>query len=101
MSANVAVNILDNAGTNLTGVTIPGSNPPVTYPGQSGNTTVPLAAGATVNYNWVMAQTGPPQQGFDGVTNVAFTVRVTSDQPIVVGSNLPFGDWHPCSLVPK
>jgi hypothetical protein len=103
VTANVAVNILDNAGNNLTGVTVPGSNPPSIYPGQSGNSTVPLSAGATLNDNWVTPQTGPPQQGFDGVTNVSITVRVTSDQPIAVGTDFSFGGFHPlpCSLLPK
>jgi hypothetical protein len=48
-----------------------------------------------------MATTSGP--GFDGVTNVAFTVRVTSDQPIVVGANFEFAGDIPsqCSLLPK
>jgi hypothetical protein len=34
---------------------------------------------------------------------VAFSVRVTSDQPVVVGSNFQFGGFMPnqCSLLPK
>lgn len=101
-TANVAVNILDSTGNNLAGVTIPGSSPPSTYPGQSGSTTVPLAPANTLNLNWVSPQTsGGP--GFDGVTNVSFSVRVTSDQPIVVGSDFQFSGFHglPCSLLPK
>jgi hypothetical protein len=41
--------------------------------------------------------------GFDGITNVAFSVRVTSDQPIVVGANFQFSGNLPsqCSLLPK
>src|SRR5215470_7731967 len=95
-TANVAVNILDKSGTNLTGVTIPGSAPPVTYPGDAGISTTPLAAAATRNENWVSPQTGGP--GFDGITNVAFSIRVTSDQPIVVGSDMSFGGFQvgPC-----
>jgi hypothetical protein len=102
-TANVAVNLLDNSGNNLTGITIPGTNPPSAYPGQSGNSTVPLAAAATSNTNWFTPATGPPQQGFDGVTNVVITVRVTSDQPIAVGSDFGFSGFHalPCSLLPK
>ncbi len=102
-TANVSVNLLDNSGNNLTGITIPGTNPPSTYPGQSGNSTVTLAAGATSNTNWFTPATGPPQQGFDGVTNVVITVRVTSDQPIAVGSDFGFSGFHalPCSLLPK
>jgi hypothetical protein len=101
-TANVAVNILDKNGNNLAGVTIPGSSPPVTYPGQTGTNTVPLAAGATLNDSWVSPQTGGGA-GFDGVTNVSFSVRVVSDQPIVVGGDMPFGGLAvtPCSLLPK
>jgi hypothetical protein len=101
-TANIAVNILDTDGNNLAGVTIPGSAPASTYPGQSGSSTVPLAAANTLNLNWVIPQTGGGP-GFDGVTNVAFTVRVTSDQPIVVGSDFEFSGFHavPCSLLPK
>src|SRR5215831_13035737 len=84
-TANIAVNILDSSGNNLTGVTIPGSSPASTYPGEAGASTVTLAPGHTRDLNWVMPTTGGP--GFDGVTNVAVTVRVTSDQPIVVGAN--------------
>jgi hypothetical protein len=99
--ANVAVNILDRSGTNLAGVTIPGSNPVRTYPGETGNNTVPLAAGHTRDVDWVMPTTSGP--GFDGITNVAFTVRVTSDKPIVVGANFQFNGDIPsqCSLLPK
>ncbi len=101
-TANVAVNLLDNSGNNLAGQTVPGTNPPTTYPGQSGNSTVTLAAGATSNTNWFTPATGPPPQ-FDGVTNVVITVRVTSDQPVAVGSDFGFGGFHalPCSLLPK
>jgi len=101
MTANIAVNILDRDGNNLTGVTIPGSAPPTTYPGEAGASTVTLAPAHTRDLNWVMPVTGGP--GFDGVTDVAFSVRVTSDQPVVVGSNFQFGGFMPnqCSLLPK
>lgn len=100
-TANIAVNILDRDGNNLTGVTIPGSVPSRTYPGEAGASTVILAAGHTRDLDWVMPTTGGP--GFDGVTDVAFSVRVTSDQPIVVGANFQFNGNLPsqCSLVPK
>jgi len=42
-TANVAAHFLSNDGTNLAGATVPGSSPPVTYPGQGGTTTVTLA----------------------------------------------------------
>jgi hypothetical protein len=100
-TANIAVNILDSSGNNLQGATIPDSNPPQTYPGEAGASTVTLAPGHTRDVHWVMATTSGP--GFDGVTNVAFTVRVTSDQPVVVGANFEFAGDIPgqCSLLPK
>lgn len=100
-TANIAVNILDKNGANLTGVTIPGSSPARTYPGEAGSTTVALAAGHTRDVDWVMPTTSGP--GFDGVTGVAITVRVTSDKPIVVGANFEFNGDIPsqCSLLPK
>lgn len=99
--ANVAVNILDSTGNNLAGLTIPGSSPAQNYPGEAGAATVSLAPGHTRDVKWVMPTTSGP--GFDGVTNVAFTVRVTSDQPIVVGANFEFNGDIPsqCSLLPK
>lgn len=101
VTANIAVNILDSTGANLAGVTIPDSNPSSTYPGESGANTVTLTSGHTRDLHWVMPTTSGP--GFDGVTNVAFTVRVTSDQPIVVGANFEFAGDIPsqCSLLPK
>jgi hypothetical protein len=100
-SANIAVNILDRDGNNLAGVTVPGTSPASTYPGQAGSATVPLASAHTLNVNWQMPQTGGP--GLDGITHVSFSVRVTSDQPIVVGSDFQWSGFHPlpCSLLPK
>lgn len=71
--ANVAVNLLDRSGNNLTGVTIPGVVPAATYPGEAGAATVPVASGHTRNLTWTMPTTGGP--GFDGVTDVVVTVR--------------------------
>lgn len=101
VTANIAVNILDRDGGNLTGVTIPGSAPPSAYPGEAGASTVTLLPAHTRDLNWVMPATGGP--GFDGVTDVAISVRVTSDQPIVVGANFQFNGNVPsqCSLLPK
>ena len=100
-TANVAVNLLDSSGNNLTGVTIPGAVPAATYPGEAGASTVPVASGHTRNLTWTMPTTGGP--GFDGVTDVVITVRVTSDQPVVVGANFQFNGNLPsqCSLLPK
>ena len=100
-TANIAVNILDRNGTNLAGITIPGSSPARTYPGETGATTVALAPAHTRDLDWVMPTTSGP--GFDGITNVAITIRVTSDKPIVVGANFEFNGDIPsqCSLLPK
>lgn len=97
-TANISVNILDRDGANLAGVTIPGSAPPKTYPGEAGAATVTLAPGHTRDVEWVLPTTSP-----DGITHVAFSVRVTSDQPIVVGANFQFNGNLPsqCSLLPK
>ena len=97
-TANVAVNFLDIGGTNLVGVTIPGSSPAEAYPGETGATTVPLSSHATRHLNWFMPNGAP-----DPAPNVAFTIRVTSDQPIVVGANLLGGGFMPneCNLLPK
>jgi len=96
-TASVAVNFLDINGTNLVGVTIPGtaSEP---YPGETGTNTTPLLTKHTRNLTWTMPQASP-----DPTTNVAYTIQVTSDQPIVVGANLLGGGFMPnqCELLPK
>ena len=101
-TANVTVHMLDRDGNNLVGHTIPGVVPATVYPGETGATTVPVSAGHTRNLNWFMPVTSPPPT-FDGITDVVFTVRVTSDQPIVVGANFQFGGFMPneCNLLPK
>ena len=100
-SANVSVNILDRDGNNLLGHNIPGSNPPAVYPGQPNAGTVPVAPSHTLNLNWLAPQTAPPAS--DGVTDVSYSVRVSSDQPIVVGHDFRWGDFVsiPCALLPK
>jgi hypothetical protein len=103
-SATIAVNILDKTGHNLQGVAIPGAVPPAitTYPGDPDGSTETLAPANTAFFQWSSPTTGGP--GFDGVTNVSFSVRITStDQPITVGSNFSFGAFNPnpCSLLPK
>jgi len=94
-TANVAVNLLDKDGANLTGITIPGLAE--TYPGEAGATTAPLLAARTRDVQWHMPNTGADD------TNIVFTVRVTSDQPVVVGANFHFNGFIPsqCSLLPK
>jgi hypothetical protein len=97
-TANVAVHPLDKNGANLAGVTIPGSSPASAYPGQSGATTVPVLSAHTLILTWVLPQDSPP-----GGPNVSATVTVSSDQPIVVGSDFQFSGFipRPCSLLPK
>src|SRR4029078_4999048 len=79
-TANVSVNFLDVNGTNLTGVTIPGTSPSTTYPGESGASTSPVAPAQTRRLNWTT-----PITSRDPTTNVVMPIRVTSDQPIGVG----------------
>jgi hypothetical protein len=97
-TANVAVNILDKDGVNLAGANIPGTNPAANYPGQTGTNTVPIAPANTLNVTWQTPQTYP-----EGGPNVSATIRISSDQPIAVGSNFQFSGFIPvpCSLLPK
>ncbi len=98
-TANIAVNILDKDGNNLAGNTIPGSNPVRTYPGEAGSNTVTLLPAHTRDVDWVMPDVGAGP----AFTDVAFSVRVTADQPIVVGANFQFNGNIPsqCNLLPK
>lgn len=100
-NANVSVNILDRDGNNLLGHTVPGSNPVAMYPGQANGSTISVAPSHTYNLNWFAPQTAQPAS--DGVTDVSFTVRVTSDQPITVGHDFHWQDFVsvPCALLPK
>ena len=102
--AHVTVHMLDRDGNNLVGHTIPGAVAPAVtvYPGEIGAATTAVPTGHTRNLNWVMPVTSPPPT-FDGITDVVFTVRVTSDEPVVVGSNFQFGGFMPnvCHLLPK
>ena len=96
-TANIAVNFLGRDGNNLAGVAVPGGGG-ATYPGEAGASTVTLDAGHTRDLHYVTPDTTDP------VTNVVFTVRVTSsDQPITVGADLVFSGYHPfpCTLAPK
>jgi hypothetical protein len=100
-TANVAVNILDKDGVNLAGAPIPGSAPAANYPGESGASTVTLVAGGTRNLTWQVPATAMPT--YDGVTNTAISVRISSDQPIAVGSNFSVFENKalPCVLLAK
>ncbi len=96
-AANVAVNLLDQAGNNLAGVTIPGLSPS-TYPGQTGSATVPVSSLNTLDVQWPMPADSP-----ETTTNIAFTATVTSDQPVVVGVDLQDFRFkeHGCNLLPR
>ena len=95
-TANVSVNFLDSDGNNLAGVTIPGTSQ--AYPGESGTSTVTLAASKTRIVTWVSPNDSP-----DLAPNVSATIRVTSDQPVAVGIDMGFSGFipRPCSLLPK
>jgi hypothetical protein len=97
-TANVAVHFLNKDGSNLAGVTVPGSSPATTYPGQTGASTVAVSSLNTLIVNYQTAQGNPASGG-----NVLATVRVVSDQPVAVGSNIQFSGFHPvpCSLLPR
>jgi hypothetical protein len=96
-TANIAVHILNEAGTNLAGHNIPGTNPVAQYPGQTGSNTVALAAKNTlhVEFQVAQAQIDPP--------NIGTSVHVTSDNPVAVGINIQWGGEfpRPCMLLPK
>ena len=93
-TANVAVHFLAKNGANLAGQPIPGTNPVVNYPGQTGNATVAVAS---LNTLIIPYQIGA---GLRSQSNALLaSVRVTSDQPIAVGSNLFSGPPHAVTCV--
>jgi hypothetical protein len=85
-SANVAVHFLAKDGTNLAGATIPSAPPGTVYPGHTGATTVAVAADNTLIIPYM---TGAGIRATDN--GLLASVRVTSDQPIVVGSQMANG----------
>jgi len=93
-NATVSVEILDKDGVNLNGHVIPGTNPAANYPGASG---VSVAPSHTYVLNWLTPQTAT------FTNDISASVRVTSDQPAVVGSNFAWSSAQPlpCSLLPK
>ena len=93
-TANVSVNFLDKNGNNLAGHNIPGSPSPGTYPGEANGVTVALAVDHTRDLYWSMPAVAP-NPPFDGVTDVSFSIRIVSDQPIVVGVRF---DFHPFEM---
>jgi hypothetical protein len=96
-TANVAVNFLNKNGVNLVGVTVPGSAPASAFPGQTGAATVPVAASNTLVMPWVTASGGSSADG----GNFPATLRVTADQPVVVGTHIFFTGLTvvPCAQV--
>ena len=82
-SADVSVNFLDKNGNNLAGHAIPGSPSPGTYPGEANGVNVPLAADHTRDLYWALPAVAPTL--CDGVTDVSYTIRIVSTQPIVAG----------------
>jgi hypothetical protein len=97
-TANVAVHFLAKNGDNLAGASIPCTNPVVTYPGQTGNATVAVAPFNTLI---VPYQIGCGIRANDN--GLLASVRVSADQPIVVGSQLANGlvNDGSCSLSPR
>jgi len=99
-TANIAINPLSKDGTNLAGQAVPVSmgSSPSNYPGQTGTSTTTIAAGNTLFYQW---STG--EGHLDTATNIAVTMRITSDQPIVAVQNMMWSGFliAPCSLLPK
>lgn len=91
-TANVAVNFLDVNGANLAGVAVPvaSGSAPATYPGDSGASTVAVLPAHTRNVNWMTPVSFP-----DPTTNVVTSIRVTSDQPIVVGAIVNWSGFLP------
>ena len=85
-TANVSVNILNKDGNNLVGQNIPGTSGPVlTYPGEANGVTVPVAPNVTRIVNSTM-----PISGGTPGADVSVTVRIVSDQPVVVASHFQF-----------
>src|SRR5262249_47290121 len=97
-TANVAVHFLAKDGTNLAGQPIPLTNPVALYPGQTGNTTVPVDS---LNTLIIPYQVGG---GLRSSSNALMaSVHVVSDQPLVVWPTLYNGPPQhvPCSPFPK
>ena len=97
-TANVGVHVYNKAGTNLAGTTIPGTNPTVPYPGQTGSNTVPVSAKNTLHVEWQTSQSFQIDPALVGTS-----VHVTSDNPIAVGINIQWGGQFPgpCMQLPK
>jgi len=102
-SADVSVNFLDKNGNNLATHNIPGSSPAATYPGEANGVNVALAADHTRDLYWPLPAVAP-NPTFDGVTDVAYTIRIVSSQPIVAGMRIDVHPWEVpdvCHALPK
>ena len=97
-TATLATHFLAKNGTNVSGGNIPTSNPPATYPGETGSNVVTVAAKNTLILPFLI---GGGLRATDN--NLMATVEVTSDQPIVVGMQMANGPLNavPCNAVPK
>lgn len=94
--ANVSVRIFDKFGNDLANHDIPGtSGPVVKYPDVSN---VAVTTNNTLDVNFFTPVTSP-----DPTTDVSFSVKVTSDLPVVVSSDfrLSLPSPVPCSPLPK
>ena len=101
-TATVAVNPLSRSGANLAGAAVPGAtvnpgDPTPLYPGQTGSSTVTLAAANTMILNWLTAS-----GNVDTDNTIAVTMRITSDQPIVAATEIAFSGFNvvPCVALP-
>lgn len=81
--ANVAVNVLNQDGANLAGTQVPGAAPGTVYPGHTGTSTVVVAPDQTLLVVWETPPGNPAPR-----PDVAVSARITSDQPLIVGSNV-------------
>lgn len=97
-TATLATHFLAKNGVNVSGGTVPISNPPATYPGETGSNTVTLASRNTLILPFLI---GGGLRALDN--NLMASVMVTSDQPIVVGMQMANGPLNavPCNALPK
>lgn len=97
-TATLATHFLAKNGVNVSGGTIPTSNPVATYPGETGTNTVTLASKNTLILPFLI---GGGLRATDN--NLMATVEVTSDEPIVVGMQMANGPLNavPCNALPK
>ena len=110
-TANIAVHLLDQNGANLAGIAIPGEQSGQHYPGQPGNTTRALLPAHTSTVRWHLPlfpdNSGPTGINLDPAANLlanrSTTIRVTSDQQIVVSAEYELTDTHTisCSRLTK